>query len=92
MVIKKLEKELKKLQKIAEQEEKTAELKRKIKRLKFRKFIKAREKIREKAMVLGYGTKKLLKKMKEMEKKKKRKSKKKVPKEDYLERLNKALS
>jgi len=92
MSIKKLEKELRKQQKIAEKEEKAAELKRKIKALKYRKFIKVREKIREKAERLGYGTKKLLKKMKEMEEKKKKKSKKKVPQEDYLTRLNKALS
>lgn len=91
MEIKNLEKQLKNLQKTAQKEERAAELKRKIKALKYRKFIKVREKIREKAERFGYGTKKVLKKMKEMEEKKK-KTKKKVPQEDYLDRLNKALS
>ncbi len=92
MTTKNLEKQLKKLEKIAEKEEEEKELKRKIKVLKYRKLIRAREKIREKATRLGLGTKQLWKKMKEMEDKSIKKNKKKVPKEDYLDRLNKALS
>lgn len=91
MGIKSLEKQLKKLQKTAEKEQKEKELKRKIKEVKYRKFIKARERIREKAARLGYGTKKLWKKMKEREEKNLKKTKKKIPQEDYLTRLNKAL-
>ena len=92
MTTKSLERQLKKLQETAKEEERTAELKRKIKALKYRKVIKAREKIREKAATLGYGIKNLSKKMKEMEEKKASKTKKKIPQEDYLTRLNKALT
>lgn len=93
MSIKRLEKELKKQQKIAEKEEKEAILKRKIKELKYRKYIKAGERVRGGIKRLGSGTQKILGKMKEMENKEKKQNKKKFPiKEDYLARLNKALS
>ena len=92
MGTKNLEKQLKKLQKVAEKEEKEKELKRKIKVLKYRKYIRAGEKVREGVGRLGSGTKKVWGKMKEMEEKDMKKRKKKVPQEDYLDRLNKALS
>lgn len=91
--IKSLEKQLKELKKIVKKERKEAELKRKIKELKYRKLIEARERIRKGAGRLGTGTKKLWKKMEEIEKKSLHgKKRKKVPQEDYLSRLNKALS
>ena len=92
MTTKNLEKQLKKLEKIAEKEEKIAALKRKIRELKYRKYLRAGEKVRRGVGRLGSGTKKIWGKMKEMEEKDMKKRKKKVPREDYLDRLNKALS
>ena len=99
MTIKSLEKQLKKLEKVAEKEERTAalkrkrkELKRKIRELKYRKYLRAGEKVRGGVGRLGSGAKKIWGKMKEMEEKDMKKRKKKAPQENYLDRLNKALS